>query len=239
VDQEKVLAAIEALGAALRTEVADSIAAISKRCDAAIADALKKKKDTDEGSTLAEQTAADGRRADSVSRAEFQYVSDSLRQLQVSQPRKRTDADRNAFAEVQSRADVAHRALGGQADPPMAGEELADYVIRLHRPLLKHSKKWAKAELHVLARDPSTLNSILDQVRADAVAASMSPEGLAEFQHREVHSETRGGHKVVTFYGNGTFLKQLSRPRRFVSSISGAPEGRFPRSGGGAIRMAE
>jgi len=230
-DPEKLIEAVTALCEGLRSDMTKLCDSVNQKYDS-VADALKKKKDSDDD-TMAEQTAADGRRADAVTRGELEVVRAQLRDLQTSQPRKRTDADRNAFADMQAKADVAHRALGGQADAPMAGEELADYAIRLHRPLLKHSKKWGKADLFALSRDPSTMHSVLDQVRADAVAASMSPEGMPEFVHREVKSESPGGHKITTFVGTGSIYKQLSRRPKYVTSIGG--DYRYGRSAGGSF----
>jgi hypothetical protein len=227
-DPEKLLETITALCEGLRADMQKQCEKMDAKIDA-VADAMKKKKDNDDD--LAEQTAADGRRADSVSKSEIDYLRAAVRDLQIKQPRTRTDADRNAFADWQSKADVAHRALGGQADAPMAGEELADYVCRLHRPLLKHSKKWAKADLFALSRDSSTLSAVLNEVRADAVAASMSPEGMPEFQHRAIETIGPGGHRIVTWVGNGSFYKQLTRPARHIQSIGAKNQG-VSRNGG-------
>jgi hypothetical protein len=175
--------------------------------------------------------------ADSVSRAEFEATRDQLRALQIAQPARQSSATRDQMADAQARADVAYRALGESAPQPMSGEGHLDYLIRLHRPLQKHSKKFKAAELHVLARDPSTLNSVLDQIRADAVEVGISPVGMPEFVHREIVQVLPTGHTQRTWVGNGTIMKQMSRPVRHVKSIGADP--RYPRSAGGQVFAAQ
>jgi hypothetical protein len=215
-DPDKILELVTPLFDGLRADMAK----LNEKCDA-VADAVKRKAKRDDdgdGTDLSQETAAD-RRADSVSRAELRVMQDQINRMAVAQPRKRSDADRNAFADMQAKADVAYRALGERADAPMQGEELIDYGIRLHRPLQKHSKKWAKAELATLARDGTTLAVVMDGIRADAVQSATNPVGLEPFRHREIHSESAAGHKIVEFVGNGTMFKQLTRPGRYVGYI--------------------
>jgi hypothetical protein len=223
-DETKLLEAIQALGAALRTEVADSIAKINQRCDA-IADAMKKKADG-EDDDMAEQTAAD-RRADSI-QADLARLNNRLNSIDIHS--KQNQATRDQYADLQSKADVAYRSWGEGCPPPMAGEGVLDYAIRVHRPLMKHSKKFAKADLLAMARDPATLNTICDSIRADAVEASLSPTDMPLFQHREIKTESPGGHKITTFVGTGTIYQMLSRPSRYVTGIGA--DSRFSSSGG-------
>jgi hypothetical protein len=224
VDEEKILEALKALG----ISVSDSVAAIAKRCDDIEAKLAAKKADDDETDDLAEKTAAD-----SVLRSELRVMRDQVNSLVRERPSAQTQATRDAFADCQAKADVAYRSLGESAPMPMAGEDLVAFQIRTHRPLMKHSKKFKDAELHVLARDVSTFNAVLDSVRTDAYAAGLTPVGLAPFQYREIKSETAGGHKVTTFVGNGTCFKQMSRPVRHVHYI-GADD-RYPRMAGGSV----
>jgi hypothetical protein len=126
---------------------------------------------------------------------------------------------RNQFAELQARADVAYRSWNESCPPPMSGEGVLDYALRIHRPLQKHSKKFKTTELLALARDPSTLNTICDSIRADAVEASMSPVGMPEFQHRMIEEMLPTGHISRRFVGNGTIFKQMGRPGRYVAGF--------------------
>jgi hypothetical protein len=230
-DQEALLKAIAELGAALRTEVSDSIDKLSKRCDAmseTLAKGASLKAADNDGDDMAEQVAAD-----SVSRGEFRAVQQQLNGLLVAQPRRRNDADRNLMADMQARCDAAYRSLGERADAPMAGEELVDYTIRLHRGLQSHSKKWGKAELATIARDRSTFSGVCDAIRADAIAASMSPVGMPEFARRKIVTQSAGGHQITDWVGNGTIFKELSRPVRTVIGIGG--NDKFAKSQGGSF----
>jgi hypothetical protein len=245
-DEPNLVEMITALGEALRSDLAKHCADMTAKYDAL--DAKMKKADegghrsrggdqmrSDDGDNLAEKVAAD-RRADSVSRAEYHALQDQLKALQIAQPARQSSATRDQMADAQSRADVAYRALGESAPQPMSGEGHLDYLIRLHRPLQKHSKKFKAAELHVLARDPSTLNSVLDQIRADAVEVGISPVGMPMFQHREIVETLPTGHISRKWVGNGTIFRQLSRPVRHVHSFN--VNDKMGRSAGGAILAA-
>ena len=70
------------------------------------------------------------------------------------------------------------------------------------------------------AADSVALDNVLAEIRADALAASMSTEGMQPFVYREVVKQiVPGGPVVREFLGNGTFIKQLSRPVRHVAYI--------------------
>jgi len=246
-DPEALLEAVKALTEKLADGLRADMAEHCKKLDAkydAIADSMKKldakKKDEDEDADPVgeERHAARRTAADSVSRADLEVLRAQVRDLQVRQP-TRTPSDRDALADLQAKADVAYRALGERADMPMMGEGTVEYAIRLHRGLQRHlpkDSKWKGVELAVAARDPSTFAAICDSVRAGAYEAGISPIGMPEFQHREIKTESPGGHRITTFVGNGTIFKQMSRPVRHVISI-GAND-KFPRSAGGQVFAA-
>jgi hypothetical protein len=249
-DETKLIELIQALGETLRTEVADGIAKISQRCDAL--DEKLKKSDTaghrsrdgdemrsDDGDvdgTNATRTAADRaeRRADSLA-ADVRNLSNRLNSIDIHS--RQNQGTRDQFADLQSKADVAYRSWNESCPPPMSGEGVLDYALRIHRPLQRHSKKFKTTELLALARDPSTLSTICEQIRADAFEASMSPVGMPEFQHREIVENLSTGHISRRWVGNGTIFKQLSRPVRHVKSI-GADD-RYGRSAGGSVYAAQ
>jgi hypothetical protein len=231
-DPDKLLEAVTALIDGMRADMAK----LGEKCDSIGAkyDALTKRKDGDD-STMAEPVAAD--RADSVRlRADVDYVQAALRDLQIKQPRKRSDADRNEFASVQARADVAYRAWNERADQPMQGEELIDYTIRLHRGLQRHApkSKWAKTELATIARDSSTLATVCDSIRADAFEAANSPVDMNPFQHRMIEETLPSGHVSRRFIGQGTCFAMQSAPARRVLGIGAKQQG-VTHSAGGAI----
>jgi hypothetical protein len=117
------------------------------------------------------------------------------------------------------KADSVLRALGTRAEPPMAGEDLVAYNIRLARKMQVHSPLWKGVNLQIIAADQIALDNALGQIRADAMTAATSPVGMPEFQHRMITETAPGGHTITRFVGNGTIFKQLSRPVRHVAYI--------------------
>jgi hypothetical protein len=220
----ELLAQITAVADGLKQHVDKSCADMGARFDAAMGE-IEKKRDASDPDTLAEETAAD-RRADAL-QSDLRNLHNRVNAMDIHS--KQNAATRDQFADLQSRADVAYRAWSEGAPPPMSGEGILDYAIRLHRPLMKHSKKFAKADLLAMARDPATLSTICDSIRADAVEASMSPAGMPEFQWREITWTMPTGHKQTEFVGSGTFVKQMSRPVKTVTGFGPHAHAEFAR----------
>jgi hypothetical protein len=232
---EELLAAVKELTDALRgdmTALADSVTELTKKADAAgardlgVDTSMRRRKDEDEDPIQhpgerpgdARRVAADRQaRSDNVDPAAFAALSSSVAELKKRQSRPM--ADLNAFADTQAKADSVMRALGSAAEPPMAGEDLVSYKIRMHRKMQPHSPRWKGVELQLIAADQVALDNILGEIRADAMTAATSPVGMPEFQHRKITKTMPGGHTVHEFIGNGTIFKQLSRPVRHVAFI--------------------
>ena len=155
-----------------------------------------------------------------VVRSAVASLASSVNELKKSQ---RPMADLNAYADAQEKATKVMVSLGGAAEPPMAGEDIVAYNIRLARKMQPNSPRWKGVDLNIIAADRQALDGILDQIRADATAAGLSPVGLKLGQFREVVTQSPGGHKVTNFVGStettGTIFKQLSRPVRHVAFI--------------------
>jgi 8-oxo-dGTP pyrophosphatase MutT (NUDIX family) len=198
-------------------EKADAAKADAEKEEAEKVAADKKRKDAEEKEE--EKKKADAARADSVSRSEFDKAMATIAELQKNQPRQLTQADRDAYADAQSKADAVLRAHNERAEPNMPGEDLVSYQIRLHRQMQKHSTKWKGVDLAIIAADSAAFTNVLAEIRADALQAGLNPVGLEPFQYREITQEGPGGHKVKTFHGNGTIFKQMARPVRHVGYI--------------------
>jgi hypothetical protein len=198
------------------------IDSVAKKADAVVATSMgmqndMRRRDNYTEDNLAEQTAADRARSDSVDPAAFASLSRSVGEL--TKKMTRTSVDRNAVADLQAKADVAMRVHGDRAEPPMPGESTIDYSIRLARKMQPHSKAWKKVDLNLIAADQLALNNAIEQIRADCYAAGESTEGMQPFQHREITEVGPGGHRITRFVGNGSIFRQLSRPVRHVSYI--------------------
>jgi hypothetical protein len=99
-----------------------------------------------------QRVAADRRaRSDSVGAAEFSVLCGEVADLRKKVARPQ--ADLNAFADVQSKADAVYRTHNERAEPPMAGEDIVSYKIRQHRGMQKFSPKWKGVELRIIAAD--------------------------------------------------------------------------------------
>lgn len=233
---------------ALRSSVADMSAKFDAKFDEmsakydAIADAVKKrdegdkdkpadpKKDSeDPAGTGAEETAADKRKdseedkdakADSAAlQAKIDELNATVADLSKRTPRALTSADRSAFADAQAKADSVMRNFGEQAEPPMAGEDLIAYQIRLHNKMKPHSKTWKNFDLSIIAADSTAFGEAMGQIRADAMQASLAPSDMKPGEHRMISQTMPTGHKVTTFVGAGTIFKQLSSQPRYVRRI--------------------
>ncbi|WP_354259186.1 hypothetical protein [Bradyrhizobium sp. F1.13.3] len=125
-DPEQLKAFMDALDE-LRTGITGSVDAISKRCDAIAEDVKASRKSETAGErdrgidgTMAERVAADG-----VGSAEFSVLCREVADLRKKVPRPQ--ADLNAFADVQAKADAVMRTHNERAEPPMAGEDIVAY----------------------------------------------------------------------------------------------------------------
>lgn len=210
---EELLAAINALTETLRADMASHAEKMDAKYDALEKKLDARKKDEDDG----DPTAATRTAADSVDPAAFAALASSVADLKKRQ--SRPQADLNAFADAQAKADSVMRALGSAAEPPMASEDLVSYKIRMHRKMQPHSPRWKGVELQLIAADRVALDNVLGEIRADALTAAMSPVGMPEFQHRMITKTMPSGHTVHEFIGNGTIFKQLARPIRHVAYI--------------------
>jgi hypothetical protein len=228
-DETKLIELITSLGEALRSDMASSIETLNKKCDA-LSEAIEKK-NTDGARKFgeAEQVAADDERAghrtvvnnemrsDAVGRSEFAALASSVSAL--AKRNSRPMADLNAFADAQAKADSVMRVHGESAEPPMSGEDIVAYQIRLARKMQPHSKTWKSVDLQLIQADRQAFGIALDGIRADALQAGLNPVHLKPFEHRKIVKESPGGHKITEFVGNGTYIAQMSRPVRHVKFI--------------------
>jgi hypothetical protein len=223
-EQPNLMEMVTALIEGLRADFTKSCEAMSAKYDA-LAGEIKKRdaagersgeNEDDLGRTGAVRTAADA--------VDLQAANSALASLArtvdgIKKKIERPMADLNAYAEAQAKADSVMRALGSSAEPPMSGEDLVAFQIRLARKMQPRSKTWGKVDLNLIKADQKAFNIVLDGIHEEARADALSTEGMAPLVHREITKTTPGGHKITEFVGNGTFIKQMSRPVRFVSGF--------------------
>jgi hypothetical protein len=158
--------------------------------------------------------------ADSVDdfRHEVRVLSSAVAELTKKQTRPMEGLDK--FADEQAKADSVMRVLGSAAEPPMSGETLVNYQIRMARKMQPHSKRWKDVNLNIIAADGGAFQNVLGEIRADAYEAGMKPVGLPEFEHRKITKKGAGGHEITEFVGTGTIFRQMARTPRALRSLN-------------------
>jgi hypothetical protein len=144
----------------------------------------------------------DRKRADSILKRDMDTIKSAVAALarKVKDP---SDELRSAFADAQARADSVFAQFGQQAPPPLQGERLLPYQIRMARKLQQHSKIWAKTDLAAVAKaDRGAFENALTMIYADAVQAARSPTDLPPMTLREVVKRRPGGGEESTFVGD-------------------------------------
>ncbi len=200
-------------------EAADKAAADKAAADKAAGDAFPPKKEEEKE----EKKAADGTTAaDSVSKKDFDAIVEANKTLMArldgvegKLPKPLTDADFDAFAQVQSRADAVLSMFGKSAGRPMHGETVLAYRRRLLTPLKEHDPQWKGVDLRVLSVADEVAFGVAEaSILKSAADAARNPASVPTGTLRE-HVESRGGHTYTRFYG---------RPAAWMNGF--APRGR-------------
>ncbi|HEV2545838.1 MAG TPA: hypothetical protein VGU20_00720 [Stellaceae bacterium] len=139
-----------------------------------------------------------------------------------SRPRARTDEERNALAAAQVKADEVAVAWGERAPPPLTGELLREYRIRLLRDHKRHSKDYADVDFATIP-DGKAFDVAEARVFADSAAASANPSGPENAPLIPRERRDASGRMITTFHGAGTFIRRMTRPsRRVIDFMHGA-----------------
>jgi hypothetical protein len=194
-------------------------------------DAAMKRMDTydDERRQRDDAAKKDGRRDDDERRegeTEEEYAQRCQREGRSPAQAREVVADSNPahraeFADAQERAERAYTAWGMRANPPLAGEGLRAYRLRLLRPLQKHSKQYSKSDLDLLPRDEAIFGATEQVIYADSVAASSAPDSVQPGRLRTVTRVTDTGHRVTELIGQPQAWMDwhAGGSRRYVTSI--------------------
>lgn len=165
----------------------------------------------------AEKAEADRKDAEERARSDSQTtiakaVADALAK------HARSDADTEALADTQMRADAVHNAFGTRAPAPMSGETTADYQLRLARNFQKHSARWKDINLGVL--EPAARGIAIGDIYNDAVVASRRTDDLPEGQIiYTTRTDATTGHRITEGRGRNTFIHSLKRDSMRVTKF--------------------
>ena len=108
--------------------------------------------------------------------------------------------DRNALAEVRSRADSVYQAVTGRpASEPLPGEAPIAYRKRMADGLRKFSAKFKEERVDSLSG--AAFDIVEKQIYADAQAAAKMPEHLPAGQLRKI-TRNDSGHQITEYTGD-------------------------------------
>lgn len=131
-----------------------------------------------------------------------------------------TDADFDALAETQARADSAFLAHGGRAPRPMDGETPLAYRKRCTAKLKSHSTAFKDVDISAIT-DAALFAIVEDGVYKDAQAAANSPEAMPIGMLREHHEQDAAGRRITTFTGDPSgWMNTFKSNKRRVSGFN-------------------
>lgn len=177
----------------------------------------KKEEKKDDESEESEEEKKKKREEDEVKAdARIQRIIDE--RIKSALPRAESTADRDLKATTQLRADRAYSAFGNQAPPPMAGEDVRAYRIRLARDMQKHSKAWEKIDLTALPVE--ALDLAETTIYADSITASKNVDIIPAGQLLKfTRTDPDTGHRITEFRGKESVFKRMSAPTQRVTAF--------------------
>ena len=196
-------------GTSVKSEVLDKVAdSVSKMCDAVAGlsrrmDAIEKtRRDGDDRPGVSAPSSSEGAVADA----------------------EKEESEKQA---EQLRADAVANQWGEAAPPPLAGERLIAYKVRLAQRHQRYSPEFKELNLGKLAASaPDALDAVLGRIYADSAAASVNilhNSTAGQLVERKVRDAA--GRLISTFYGGTGPMRAWqtatpSRPSRGGSSRS-------------------
>ena len=176
-------------------------------------EAEEKKKETEKADKARRDAEEEKEKARADADAGIQRRID---ELERKLPRAHTDEDRAKFADAQARADSVALAWGKQAPPPMSGEALINYRVRLADQFKEHAKDWAEVDL--IGLPERVLDTAERVIYADAMQAALHPVEVGEAMVlRPIQKRDAAGRTITEFVGNpATWMDAYKMPRRRV-----------------------
>jgi hypothetical protein len=111
-----------------------------------------------------------------------------------------TAETRNLFAGAQLKLDSACQAWGHAAPPPLSGETLRNYRIRILSGLKQHSRAYKDSDLATIG-DENAFTNIESMIINDAVEASNVSIVPGAPLTRRTRTDANG-HRITTFHGD-------------------------------------
>lgn len=126
-------------------------------------------------------------------------LSDRIDALAKRMPAILSDADRDAMADAQARADSVYSMFGKRAPRPLDGETVVDYRRRLAKEVQPHSPTWK--EVHLASLGADAFNIAENTIYADAQVAAASPDFDGGALREQITVDATG-RRISTFHGH-------------------------------------
>ena len=184
----------------------------------------KAKKDAEEAEREEERKADKAKKdaEDDKARKDAEEIRKAVADMAARIPATMSDADYNALADAQSRADSVYLAFGKSAPQPMRGETPLAYRVRLLNGVKEHSPGFKNVALDKVAlADTKALDSIEPQIYADAEAVARSPVTVADGELRCITKHV-GAHIFNEYVGQpAAWMNPIAGPtRQFVTHFN-------------------
>lgn len=167
-----------------------------------------------------EKAKADAEEAEEKEKAEIKAKADAEEKAKADAAK--CDADAEAMADHQAKADPVYQLHGKSVPSKMQGESLIGYRRRLARGLQPHSTTWKGVDLSAIG-DSTALNIAETAIYADAVMASRNPvvEVGAPRNPRAITRQSATGHTVTDFVGPvGGWMDDFRAPVRRMERLN-------------------
>lgn len=152
-----------------------------------------KKADADEEEKKKEE-------AEAKAKADSEEIRKRIDAVAEMMPKEISDADYDAMADCQARADSVANAFGESAPRPQLGEGVLGYRKRVANKFKKYSDTLKDVEISTI--DDDALFSIVEkQIYGDALKAANSPIANVGQGLRAIKTTTPAGHRITTYKG--------------------------------------
>ncbi len=165
----------------------------------------------------AEEEAKKKEAADRSDSAALKARADALEQ-QLAELRgqvvARSDADTNALADVQARADAIEMAYGRRARAPLVGESVVAYKRHFAKLYQSHHPKYKDKDMTAVSADAEVFDVVFDSIIDAATAAARNPARGAPGTVTMVTRRSDSGHMVNEFHGSTVWMNRFAGPVR-------------------------
>jgi hypothetical protein len=199
-----------------KADAAKKDAEEKEREEKAKADAAKKDAEEKERADAAQKDAATGTQSETQKKMQ-QQIDALMRQA----PAVLTPEMRATMVGYQSKAERVHQAFGDSAGapPPVMGESVTDYRIRLLSKYQPLSKAYKDADLSKIG-DEKVFASVEDAIYADALAEASNPSTFEAGRLIPIKATDHAGRVITRYKGDpNACWDQFNPPHRLVRRV--------------------